>query len=84
MSTPTRIVKLTYYKTNKGLLVANAAMNYGTVRSTLRTNALINNKPLLPTFSDVWYLIEGETEITSYKEKESDKNELSSLHLRRC
>lgn len=81
MNTPARIVKLTYYKTNKGLLVANAAMNYGTVRSTLRTNALINNKPLLPTFSDVWYLVEDETEITSYKEKESDKNELSHYIL---
>jgi len=81
MNAPTRIVKLTYYKTNKGLLVANAAMNYGTVRSTLRTNALINNKPLLPTFSDVWYLVEDETEITSYKEKESDKNELSHYIL---
>lgn len=81
MSTPTRIVKLTYYKTNKGILVANAAMNYGTVRSTLRTNALINNKPILQTFSDVWYLVEDETEITSYKEKESDKNELSHYIL---
>lgn len=82
MSTPTRIVKLTYYKTNKGLLVANAAMNYGTVRSTLRTNALINNKPLLPTFSDVWYLVEDETEITSYKEKDSDANVLSYYALK--
>ena len=76
MNAPTRIVKLTYYKTNKGLLVANAAMNYGTVRSNLRTNALINNKPLLPTFSDVWYLVEDETEITSYKEKESYNSEV--------
>ncbi len=81
MNAQTRIVKLTYYKTNKGLLVANTAMNYGTVRSTLRTNALINNKPLLPTFSDVWYLVEDETEIISYKEKESDKNELSHYIL---
>jgi hypothetical protein len=81
MTTPTRIVKLTYYVTNKGLLVANAAMNYGTVRSTLQTTALINDKPLTPTFSNVWYLIEGETEITSYKEKKSDHNVLSHYIL---
>lgn len=81
MTTAKRIVKLTYYKTNKGLLVANAAMNYGTVRSTLQTTALINDKPLTPTFSNVWYLIEGETEITSYKEKKSDHNELSHYIL---
>lgn len=77
MTTPKRIVKLTYYKTNKGLLVANAAMNYGTVRSTLQTTALINHKPLIPTFSSVWYLIEDEEEILSYKEKESDHHVLS-------
>ena len=83
MTTPTtRIVKLTYYVTNKGLLVANAAMNYGTVRSTLQTTALINDKPLTPTFSNVWYLIEGETEITSYKEKKSDHNVLSHYVLK--
>lgn len=82
MSTPTRIVKLTYYKTNKGLLVANAAMNYGTVRSTLQTTALVNDKPLTPTFSNVWYLIEDETEITSYKERESDVNVLSYYALK--
>jgi len=77
-----RIVKLTYYLCNKGLLVANAAMNYGTVRSTLQTTALINDKPLTPTFSNVWYLIEGETEITSYKEKKSDHNVLSHYVLK--
>ena len=83
MSTPTaRIIKLTYYVTNKGLLVANAAMNYGTVRSTLQTTALINDKPLTPTFSNVWYLIEGETEINSYKEKKSDHNVLSHYILK--
>lgn len=80
--TTQRIVKLTYYVTNKGLLVSNAAMNYGTVRSTLQTTALINDKPLTPTFSNVWYLIEGETEITSYKEKKSDHNVLSHYVLK--
>ena len=82
MTTPTRIVKLTYYVTNRGLLVANAAMNYGTVRSTLQTTALINDKPLTPTFSNVWYLIEDETEITSYKEKKSDHSVLSHYVLK--
>lgn len=80
--TAQRIVKLSYYKTNKGLLVANQCMNYGTTRSTLNTNALINDKHLLATFSNVWYLIEGETEINSYKEKGSDRIVLSHYILK--
>lgn len=77
-----RTVGLIYYKTNKGLLVANAAMNYGTVRSNLQASALINDKPLKPTHSTVWYFIEGETEILSYKEKESDTTKLSRYFLK--
>lgn len=77
-----RTVDLIYYKTNKGLLVANAAMNYGTVRSNLPASALINDKPLKPTYSAVWYFIEGESEILSYKEKEPDTHIISSFQLK--
>lgn len=80
--TTQRVQKLIYYVTNKGLLVANAAMNYGTVRSNLNTSALINDKPLITTFSTVWYLIEGEKEINSYKEKKSDTTVLSHYVLK--
>lgn len=83
MTTPTqRVQKLIYYVTNKGLLVANAAMNYGTVRSNLNTSALINDKTLLATFSTAWYLVESEKEITSYKEKKSDTTILSHYVLK--
>lgn len=80
--TPTRVTKLIYYKTNKGLIVANSAMNYGSVRSNLHGNCLINDKPLQSTHSTVWYFIEGDTDILSYKEKVSDKNVLSHYALK--
>ena len=76
-----RTVGLIYYKTNKGLLVANAAMNYGTVRSNLQASSLINDKPLAHTHTNTWYFIEGESEILSYKERESDRNVVSHYEL---
>lgn len=82
MQAQQRVQKLTYYVTNKGLLVANAAFNYGTVRSNLSVNCLINDKPLELTHANHWYFIEGESEILSYKEKKSDTNVLSHYRLK--
>lgn len=83
MITPTkRVQKLVYYVTNKGLLVASGAFNYGTVRSNLHMNCLINDKPLTLTHTAHWYFIEGEKEILSYKEKVSDKNVLVRYQLK--
>lgn len=76
-----RVQGLVYYVTNKGLLVANRAMNYGSVRSTLTANCLINDKPLKPTFNSFWYFIEGEKEIVSYKEKGYDRTILKGYEL---
>lgn len=82
MSSPNRrITKIIYYKVATGIVVANAYFNYGSVRSTMTSNCLINDKPLMPTHNAFWYFIEGETEITSYKEKTSDSSVLKGYKL---
>lgn len=74
--------KLVYYKTNKGLLIASGYFNYGTTRSNLRTGCLINDKPLQPTHSPYWQFVEGEDQILSYKEKESDSRVIARFVLK--
>lgn len=81
--TPTKRVQgIIYYKTNRGLLIANKAFNYGTVRSNMHGNCLINDKPLQPTHTPFWYQIDGEQEVLSYKEKVSDTRVLVGFDLK--
>jgi hypothetical protein len=55
------MLEIIYYKHNSDIYLANKAMNYGNVRSTLIKSYRYNGQTLQPTFSSYWYKISGET-----------------------
>lgn len=76
------MIKLDYYVTNKGIIVANRHFNYGSVRSNLNRTPKINGKPLENTHNSYWYFVEGEEEIVSYEIKSHDTRNLVKYELK--
>lgn len=60
---------ITYFVTNKGLLVSFNVSYYNHPTLSRR----VNGKHLEPTFNPKWFFVEGEKEVLSYEKKQPDK-----------